>query len=63
MPTKGWHLMNRIMPVVCSLNAHCAGAGAAKGAQSAMDTTILNYAIGAVILAGAFAVTLAILVW
>jgi hypothetical protein len=45
------------------LIAHCAGAGALKGAHSGMDTTILNYAIGAVVLAGAFAVALAILVW
>jgi hypothetical protein len=33
-----------------------------SGAQCAMDTT-LNYAIGAVILAGALAIALAFLVW
>jgi hypothetical protein len=32
-------------------------------AQCPMSTTFMNYALGAVLLAGAFAITLAILVW
>jgi len=33
------------------------------GAQWLMSTTAMNYALGAIIVAGALAVTLAILVW
>ena len=33
------------------------------GAQWPMSTTFMNYALGAMIVAGALAVTLAILVW
>jgi len=39
------------------------GARAGIGAHSLMDTSTLNYAIGAVVLAGALAIGLAILVW
>jgi hypothetical protein len=40
----------------------CPGNGRRIGAHCFMDTT-LNYAIGAVVLAGALAVALAVLVW
>jgi hypothetical protein len=33
------------------------------GAQSGMSTTFMNYALGGILVAGALAVTLAILVW
>ena len=33
------------------------------GAQWPMSTTFMNYALGAMVVAGALAVTLAILVW
>jgi hypothetical protein len=33
------------------------------GAQWLMSTTFMNYAFGAILVAGALAVTLAILVW
>jgi len=33
------------------------------GAQWPMSTTFMNYALGAILVAGALAVTLAILVW
>ena len=36
---------------------------ARMSAQCLMSTTFMNYALGAVVVAGALAVTLAILVW
>jgi hypothetical protein len=33
------------------------------GAQCPMGTTLMNYALGGIIVAGALAITLAILVW
>ena len=38
-------------------------AGPEKGALSVMNTTIMNYAIGALVVAGGFFVGLAVLVW
>jgi hypothetical protein len=57
------HLPGAERSAIAAKHGDCAGVDAGSVAHSLMDTAVLNYAIGAVLLAGVAVVAVAILVW
>jgi hypothetical protein len=65
MPVIARFLRSDLSSLRCTLAAQASvypGIGAGIGAHLPMDTT-LNYAIGVIVLAGALALAIAIMVW